>query len=134
MRLDGKLTARQLWKIASDKERRTPELLDAIMGHPSTYLTLFRWAMYAQNEPDATKVLDPPEPKLEDNEPHFYGYQFDPINDYPPLDIEKCKSQFMPELFNEDFGWFWYPVPRWVVLILLVMLVSALVALAVVLM
>ena len=57
MRLDGKLTARQLWKIASDKERRTPELLDAIMGHPSTYLTLFRWAMYAQNEPDATNYL-----------------------------------------------------------------------------
>lgn len=57
MRLDGKLTARQLWKIASDKERRTPELLDAIMGHPSTYLTLFRWAMYAQKEPDATNYL-----------------------------------------------------------------------------
>lgn len=57
MRLDGKLTARQLWKIASDKERRTPELLDAIMGHPSTYLTLFRWAMCALNEPDATNYL-----------------------------------------------------------------------------
>ena len=57
MRLDGKLTARQLWKIASDKERRTPELLDAIMVHPSTYLTLFRWAMYAQKEPDATNYL-----------------------------------------------------------------------------
>jgi len=57
VRLDGKLTARQLWKIASDKERRTPELLDAIMVHPSTYLTLFRWAMYAQKEPDATNYL-----------------------------------------------------------------------------
>ena len=58
MRLDGKLTARQLGKIASDKERRTPELLDAIMVHPFMYLTLFRWAiMYAPNEPDATNYL-----------------------------------------------------------------------------